>query len=324
MLFRYKLEGHDADWQDAGTRRQAYYGGLAPKQYRFRVMACNNDGVWNEAGATWSFTIMPAYYQTAWFRVSVVAAFLGVLWGLYRLRLQQMARQFNIRMEARVKERTRIARDLHDTLLQSFQGVLLKFHAVTFMMTGRPEVQKKLEDAIEQARTAIAEGRDAVQGLRTSTLVSNDLANSISIVGDGLMAEQPAGQAPEFSIQVEGTSRDLRPLVRDEVYRIATEAIRNAFRHAKARRIEVEIHYHRRELRLRIRDDGAGIDPSVLGDAKRPGHYGVPGMHERAAVISGKLTIWSELDSGAEVELTVPAAIAYAKSSEPSQPAKLL
>ena len=190
VMFRYKLEGKDKDWQDVGTRRQAYYGGLPPKNYRFRVMASNNDGVWNEAGASWNFTIVPAYYQTAWFQSLVALAIAGLLWLSYRLRLQHMARQFNIRMEERVNERTRIARDLHDTLLQSFQGVLLKFHAVSFMLPDRPvEAGKTLQGAIEQARDAIAEGRDAVQGLRSSTLVNNDLAQAITVFGDGLCAD---------------------------------------------------------------------------------------------------------------------------------------
>jgi hypothetical protein len=194
VRFKYKLEGKDADWQDVGTRRQAYYNSLSPKQYRFRVMASNNDGVWNEAGAAWNFTIIPAFYQTIGFQALCVMAGAGMLWLLHRLRLRQMVRQFNVRMEERVNERTRLARDLHDTLLQSFQGVLLKFHAVTFMLPDRPaEAGKTLEGVIEQARAAIAEGRDAVQGLRSSTLVSNELGQAITVFADGLSADH-AGQ----------------------------------------------------------------------------------------------------------------------------------
>src|SRR5262249_13876953 len=175
VLFRYKLEGYDTDWQDAGNRRQAFYNDLPPANYRFRVMACNNSGVWNEAGALLDFAIAPAYYQTIWFRSLCVVAFLAVLAALYQMRLRQVARRFNIRMEERVNERIRLARDLHDTLLQSFQGVLLKFHAVTYLIPDRPdEAQKTLETVVEQARQAITEGRDAVQGLRSSTVLSND------------------------------------------------------------------------------------------------------------------------------------------------------
>src|SRR5262249_43348152 len=139
VRFKYKLEGHDKDWQDPGTRRQAYYGGLAPKNYRFRVMASNNDGVWNEAGATWNFRIRPAYYQMIWFQGLCVLAAGGIVWLLFRLRLREVTERLNLRMEERVNERTRIARDLHDTLLQSFQGTLMKFEAVRYLIPNRPD-----------------------------------------------------------------------------------------------------------------------------------------------------------------------------------------
>jgi len=316
--FRYKLEGRDSDWQDAGNRRQAFYSNLPPRNYRFRVKACNNSGVWNEAGTSLDFSVAPAYYQTWWFRSLCVIALLALLYALYQHRLRQFARQYNIRLEARVAERTRIARELHDTLLQSFQGVLLKFHAVTYMIKDRPsEAEKTLESVIEQARQAITEGRDAVQGLRSSTVIKNDLACALTQLGEELAAEQEAQNRAAFHVQVKGESRDLHPILRDEVYRIASEAVRNAFRHAGAGQIEVEIRYDRRQFRLRVRDNGKGIDPKILGGDGRPGHYGLPGMHERAKLVGGKLAIWSELDSGTEAELTIPAAVAYAKSPTP-------
>jgi signal transduction histidine kinase len=315
VMFRYKLEGKDKDWQDVGTRRQAYYTSLPPKDYRFRVMASNNDGVWNEAGAAWNFTIVPAYYQTAWFQGLCLLAGAAMLWLLYRMRLRQMAQQFNMRMEERINERTRIARDLHDTLLQSFQGVLLKFYALTYKLQDRPETRKELERIIGEAQAAVVEGRDAVQGLRSSTLVTHDLAQAISTFGQGMAEAQAGGELPDFRVQVEGAARELAPLVRDEIYRIAAEALRNAFRHAGAERIEVEIRYDPRQLRMRVRDDGRGIDPKILGEGGRPGHHGLPGMTERAKILGGKLAVWSKRDSGTELELTVPAAIAYVKSS---------
>jgi signal transduction histidine kinase/ligand-binding sensor domain-containing protein len=315
VLFRYKLESRDRDWQDATNRRQTFYNDLPPGNYRFRVMACNNSGVWNEAGAFLNFSIAPAYYQTKWFSLLCAAASLALLAALYQLRLRQVARQFNLRMEERVNERTRIARDFHDTLLQSFQGVVMKFHAVTYLLPDRPvEAQNKLETVVEQARQAIAEGRDAVQGLRSSTVIANDLAQEISAFGQELTRNQTSLQAPDFCVRVEGTSRDLAPLVRDEVYRVGCEAVRNAFGHAQAERIEVEIQYGQRQLRLRVRDDGKGIDPKVLSEGGRAGHHGLPGMQERAKLVGGKLAVLSEVDSGTEVELTIPAALAYAKS----------
>src|SRR5262249_38507063 len=232
-----------------------------------------------------------------------------------QLRLRQVARQFNIRLEERVRERTRIARDLHDTLLQSFQGVLLRFHTVTYVLPeGADEAREQLESVIEAAREAIAEGRDAVQGLRALQVI-NDLGRAISTFGEELADEQAGPDKPGFRVHVEGTPRDIAAFPRDETYRIAIEAVRNAFRHAHAKRIEVEIRYGQRQLRLRIRDDGTGIDSKVLAGHGHERHYGLPGMHERAESIGGKLALWSQIDSGTEVELTVPASIAYAKSA---------
>jgi signal transduction histidine kinase/ligand-binding sensor domain-containing protein len=310
--FRYKLEGWDRDWQDAGTRRQAFYTNLSPRMYRFRVVACNNSGVWNEEGAALDFVIPPAWYQTNWFRVLCVAAFLVLLWALYQLRLRQLAQQFNMRLEERVGERTRIARDLHDTLLQSFHGVLLFLQSGIHLMPEHPsEGMKTLKTAAEQAERAIIEGREAVQGLRASTVERNDLAMAIKTLGGELAAVDSNAQRPEFNVQVEGIPRELHPILRDEVYRIAGEAMRNAFHHADAKQIEVEIRYDERQLRVRVRDDGKGIDPKLLSDDGREGHFGLRGMRERAKLIGGKLTVWSELDSGTEVELSIPASRAY-------------
>jgi signal transduction histidine kinase len=230
-------------------------------------------------------------------------------------------RLIELRLEERVSERTRIARDLHDTLLQSFQGVLLKFHAVTYLLPDRPdEAQRNLETVIEEARRAITEGRDAVYGLRSSTVGTSDLAQTIGRLGEQLAGTQIDQSSPGFRIHVEGTPRDLIPLLGDEVQRVAAEALRNAFKHAQASRIEVELRYDRRQFRLRVRDDGRGIDPTILGSDGRAGHYGLPGMHERAKLAGGKLSVWSEIQSGTEVELTIPAAVAYAKSPATRRP----
>jgi signal transduction histidine kinase/ligand-binding sensor domain-containing protein len=316
VLFRYKLEGLDSDWQDVGNRRQAFYTNLPPRNYRFRVVACNNSGVWNEAGTFLDFSIAPAYYQTNWFLALCAAGFLALLWGIYRLRIQQLQHQFAIGLEARVNERTRIARDLHDTLLQSFHGLILRFQAATNLLPERPvEAKQRFENAIDQAAQAITEGRDAVQGLRSSTVETNDLAMAISALGEELAAGGTIADSALFRMAVEGTPRNLHPILRDEVYRIAGETLRNAFRHAQARQIEVEIHYDARQFRLRVRDDGKGIDPEILGEDPRPGHFGLHGMRERAKIVGGQLDVWSELDSGTEVELSIPASRAYATPS---------
>jgi signal transduction histidine kinase/ligand-binding sensor domain-containing protein len=313
VRFRYKLSGIDKDWQEAGTRRQAFYMNLAPGQYTFRVIACNSDGVWNEQGASIDLSVAPAWYQTIWFRVSCLGAFALLLWWLYQLRHQQLVRQFDMTLEARVSERTRIARDLHDTLLQSFHGLLLRFQTASNLFPTRPaEAKQTLDSAIDQAARAITEGRDAVQGLRSSTVETNDLAVAIAAVGQQLKADDTNPNSAVFHVEVEGEPQNLHSIFRDEVYRIASEALRNAFRHARAQRIEVELRYDEAQFRLRIRDDGKGIDRNVLGGDGYAGHYGLPGIRERAEIIGGKLTVWSEHDSGTEVELSVPATVAYA------------
>jgi signal transduction histidine kinase/ligand-binding sensor domain-containing protein len=313
IRFRYKLENRDPDWRNAGNIRLAPYGDLSPGHYRFRVTAANESGVWNEEGTFLDFTVDPAYYQTTWFRLSVAAAFLALLAGVYQLRLRHLARQYNIRLEERVNERTRIARELHDTLLQSFQGALLKFYAVGYQLPEGSAAKKSLDSVTEQVRSAIAEGRDALQGLRSSRVSSNDLAETMSALAKAI-GDPLSQNVPDFRVQMEGTPQRLTPPVLDEIHQFANEALRNAFKHANATRIELEILYDRSQFRLRIRDDGKGIDPEVLRAGGRPGHYGLTGMHERAKQAGGKVSVWSEVNSGTEVELTIPAKIAYAKS----------
>jgi signal transduction histidine kinase/ligand-binding sensor domain-containing protein len=306
---RVKLEGHDPDWIDTGNERKKFYNDLPPRHYRFRVMASNNSGVWNEAGASFDFSILPAYYQTRWFQACCAGAFLAVLWGLYRLRLHQIAQGFNARMEERIGERTRIARELHDTLLQSFQGLMLRLQVVDELLPeGR--AKEELERSLERADQAIAEGRSAVQDLRSSATTTNELAQALRALGNELAVEDGAA----FRLVVEGPTRELHPIVRDEIYRIAREALRNAFRHARAHHIEAEITYAEQLFRLRIRDDGRGMAPSVL-EQGRPGHYGLPGMRERAGQIGAKLNIWSGVKSGTEIELNIPGSIAYGGAS---------
>jgi signal transduction histidine kinase/ligand-binding sensor domain-containing protein len=316
VKFRVMLEGQDKGWRELVNQRHAQYTNLPPKHYKFRVLACNNSGVWNEEGAALEFVIPPAWYQTNWFRALCVATFLALLWAAYQFRVRQLAYQFNMRLEERVSERTRIARDLHDTLLQTFQALLPRFQAAIYKLPeGAADARKTLEEAVDQASEAITEGRDAVQGLRMSTVEKNDLAVAIRTVGEELASAETSQSSPNFEVVVEGTSRNLHPILRDEVYRLATEALRNVFRHAAAQNVEVEIRYDEKCFRLRVRDDGKGIRDEVLRGDGREGHYGLHGMRERAKLVGGKLTIWSEVDSGTEIELIIPASRAYAKST---------
>jgi signal transduction histidine kinase len=325
IRFRYRLEGQDADWTEVVNQRRVQYSNLRPGDYRFRVLATNNSGLWNDRDDGVAFSIAPTYYQTRWFRAAIAVGVFALLWVAYRLRIRQVARQFNRTLEARVSERMRIARELHDTLLQSFHGLLLRFQTALYLLPDRPaEAKEKLAGAIEHAAKAITEGRDAVQGLRASTVVRNDLAVAIRTLGDELATHASALQPPTFSVAVEGQTRDLHPIVRDEIYKIATEALRNAFRHAQAGRVEVDILYDDEEFRLRVRDDGKGIDAAVLANQGLEGHYGLRGMPERAALIGGKLAVWSEAGAGTEVERRLPASIVYATSPRRTWWARLL
>ena len=192
---------------------------------------------------------------------------------------------------------------------------MLRFQAVSNLLPARPqEAKERLDDAIDQAAQAITEGRDAVQGLRASATAPNDLALALSALGRELGSGEISQDSPEFQVELEGAPRELHAILRDEVYRIAGEALRNAFRHAQARRIELEIHYDEHQLRLRIRDDGKGMETQMV-DVGRPGHWGLRGMRERAKVIGGNLELWSEFESGTEVELTIPASTAYVAGS---------
>jgi len=317
-LFRYMLEGHDAGWQEPGTRRQAFYNDLRPGRYRFRVIACNNDGVWNEAGAFLDFSILPAYYQTTWFRAACAAAFLVLLWFIYQFRLRQLHHRFNIGLEARVNERTRIARELHDTLLQTFHGLMFQFQAARNLLPRRTdEAIHSLDDAISETEKALTEGRNAIQGLRSEPIAKGDLAELLKATSQELAASGTANQNPPvFELIEEGKCQTLSPTTKNEICRITVEILRNAFRHAQARRIEVEIRYDDHMLRLRIRDDGTGIDSKVLKEGGSAGHWGLRGVRERAERIGAQLDFWSEAGAGTEVQLSVPAAVAYETSHD--------
>jgi signal transduction histidine kinase len=317
IKFRYKLEGRDRHWLEAGNRRRAFDIDLPPGSYRFRVIASNGGGVWNEQGATLDFTIAPAYWQTIWFKTLCVLAFLGLLWMLYQLRLRQVTRAFELGLEARVAERTRIARELHDTLLQSFQGLVLRLQTAARLLPARPaEAKEVLESTMDQADQALDEGRDAVQGLRSSVVETPELADAIKTLGEELAGDAARDGFIPLSLRVEGTPRKLRAIVRDEIYRIAGEALRNAFRHSGATHIEVEIQYDERRFELRVRDDGKGIDPKLLSEQGGK-HFGLSGVRERAEMIGGSLALWTSPNSGTELELKVPGARAYRAVSRP-------
>ncbi|MGC4051235.1 MAG: two-component regulator propeller domain-containing protein [Paludibaculum sp.] len=321
VRFRYRLSGFDRDWSEPTSAREATYTNLPPGSYRFEVRASNIDGLWNEPSAGLVMSVEPTIWQSAWLRSFLALAIYAMGFGAYHLRLRAVKRQWNLRFQERLDERTRIARELHDTLLQSFHGLILRFQAARDMLPGEPEAAcEALGSAIDRAAAAITEGRDAVQALRGEE-ECDDLGESLAMVDrefrDELTGPQKPGADTSYRVLVEGTPRQLHPVVRDDLYRIAREAVRNAFRHAHAKQIELDIRYDEGALRLRVRDDGAGIDPQVLGSGRRKGHYGLPGMRERATSIGGQFEIWSELRRGTEIEVTIPGMIAYARFQDP-------
>jgi signal transduction histidine kinase/ligand-binding sensor domain-containing protein len=307
VRFRYRLEGVDEHWQDVGTRRTAYYGNLAPGRYRFQVIASNNDGVWNERGASLELVVPPAFHQTWWFRTLCVAAGLLLLWLLYLLRLRQLTAKMRGRLEERHAERERIARELHDTLLQSVQGLVLRFQAVAEQLPEHAPARQSMEKALDRADQVLAEGRDRVMELRSSAHDGRDLSDALVQVGEELAEDIPMS----FRLVVEGVPRELDAAVQVEIFLIGREALLNAFQHAGGTAVEAELRYGSDELRVRIRDDGAGVAPEILEMGGRPGHWGLAGMHERAARIGATLQVWSRTEAGTEVELKVPASIVY-------------
>lgn len=319
VLCRYKLEGYDSDWHGPVGARLATYTNLPPGQYRFRVAGANDDGIWNEGGATLQFDIAPMFYETNWFRLlcGALAAFL--LWLLYRRRLRFATARLDLQYAERLSERERIARELHDTLLQSIQGLMLRFQAVAKEIPDHDATRLMLENALDRADEVMAEGRGRVSGLRTLDRESDDLSQAFSKIAQGSVgASQTA-----FRAVVEGTVRTLHPMVRDEAYRIGREALINAFVHAHARNIEVDICYSPKELRIRIQDDGRGIDSEVLASGGKSSHWGLRGMTERANRIRGRLNISSRAAAGTEIELRVPGTVAYdnarRKSDRPTE-----
>lgn len=314
IRLQYRLDNTDSEWLDANPPGHASYSTLPPGTHAFHVRACNRSGIWDRAGMVYYITQQPYFYQTRWFLVVTIAFGLLMIAGVYQVRMRQVARTLSARFEGQLAERTRIARELHDTLLQSFSALLLRLQSVSKILPARPEdAKQRVDGAIEQVSSAIAEGRDAVHELRSRAPADNDLAQAIGNLGKELLSGPLSENSPEFRVQVEGTPRNLNPMVRDEAYRITAEALRNAVTHAKARRIEVEIRYDEQQLRVRIRDDGKGIDLDLLEHGRAPGHWGLRGMRERAKLVGGNLEVWSEVGSGSEVELTIPSAKAYAK-----------
>ena len=302
IAFRYRLVGLDHGWQDVGTRRVAYYTNLGPGTYRFEVAAVNEDGVASAVAASPPFEIRPRFVQTPWFAALCVALGAGIVFLLYRLRLAQVKRQFQARMEERLGERERIARTLHDTFLQSLQGLILRLQVLAQRLEPGSEARAQLDRALDLADRVVAEGRDQVMDLRDAGGAPT-LAQALAEAADQLKE----GSGARVAVRTEGSCVQLAPGVHDEVVHIAREAIANAVRHARAGLIEIDLTCTEGQTVLAVRDDGIGLDPAIQMHG-RPGHWGLTGMRERAARIGAALVIRNRPARGTEVMLTLQGA----------------
>jgi signal transduction histidine kinase/ligand-binding sensor domain-containing protein len=305
--YRYKLEGLDGNWYEVNSKkRRATYTTLPAGTYTFRVQAAAARGVWNEPGTSLQIVILPAWWATWWFRAAYVALFVFAIRLAYMARVRQLSRQLTMRMKERVNERTRIARDLHDTLLQGLVSASLQLE-VADRQIGADAAAKPLVQRVSQLlRQLIDESRHRVRGLRLRRSQEETLERALTQISDDLAAPRKV----KYQLVVEGTARSLLPLVREEIYRIGAEALANAFRHAGASAVETVLEYGQDHFRLLVRDDGQGIDPQVL-KAGREGHFGLSGLRERAARIGARLKVRTAAGAGTEIDLLVPAVAAF-------------
>jgi len=312
--FRYRLVGVDEAWQEAGTRRTAYYSQLSPGRYVFEVSASVGNGEWTATPATLSFSVPPLWFQTWWFRLLCVLAGLALLWLLYLWRVAKVsdsvARLVRARLEERLSERERIARELHDTLLQSVQGMILAFHNIRSRMQGGDPLRQQIDLALDRTDEVLAEARDRVRDLRTPGREDAELSEALRAAA----ADIGGGRTTLCRIICSGQPVPLDGTVRDETYRVAREAMLNAFEHAKAREIRVEVRYEAEELVVAVSDDGVGIDQHVLEKGALAGHWGLPGMRERSERIAARLELTSSPRTGTRVCVNVPGPVAYGRA----------
>jgi signal transduction histidine kinase len=308
--FRYRLDGFDRDWIDAGSRREAFYTNLPPGTYKFHVTAASGAGIWNTTDAAVAFAVAPTFLESIWFKILAGLVLAGLAWLAYTLRIRQETARLRSRFEVRSAERERIAREIHDTLLQGCHGLMMRLQSIAYRIPPGDTLRKDIEDALDRADAVLADGRTRVQELRIST-ATGDFAQSLTETASNIIG----GDAPRFLLTVEGEPRALNALVGEEVLRIFEEAVRNVLKHANAKSIEAHLVYGRRAFGLSLRDDGTGIAKSTVAAGGGSGHFGLVGMRERADRIGGHLRVTGHEAGGTEVMLLAPAKIAYKRRS---------
>lgn len=310
VRIQYRMDSVDSTWLDADASRNAVYTNIPAGTHAFHVRASSSDGLWDHAGIVYNITQRPYFYQTTWFLFVLVSALVLLLSAAYLIRVRQIVRQAQIRLDERLMERERIARELHDTLLQGVLSASMQLDVVEDQLAADSPIKPLVRRILQMMRQVIEEGRNALKGLRAQETDSDNLAIAFSRIAQ----EFPTDEKLDYRVIAGSRTRPLTPLIRDEVYRIGREGIVNAFLHAKASSVEVEIEFASGYLRVLVRDDGCGIDLDVL-DEGRDGHWGLPGMRERSERIGADLRLRSRVDAGTEVELTVPGSIAFASQS---------
>jgi ligand-binding sensor domain-containing protein/two-component sensor histidine kinase len=310
VKFRYKLQGYDKDWSPLGFLREATYTNLPPGNYSFRVIACNNSGVWNDQGAVFDFVVLPAWYQRLWFWSLSAIAVICLLSVIFWIRLKAAERELSVRFSERITERMRIARELHDTLLQALQGLVLSVSNFTSRVSAAPEVQLEMENALQRADQLMISGRERIKDLRGELDEARDLKAEL----DSVAHDASPDFHPNITVSVDGVPIYLNPIAQDEILWIAKEALANACRHSGAKWIHIQVSYERNEVRVSVRDNGRGMDARA-SLTQHSGHFGLVGMHERAEGIGGRLSIKSTEGGGTAIGLSVPGRIAYRKKS---------
>jgi signal transduction histidine kinase len=311
VKFRYRLEGWDHDWVDAGAKRDVSYTGIPVGHYRFRVEVSNGGGIWNPSEDALPIVVQPYFYQTGWFLAICLVALAAIILVILNLRVSQIEGRLNDRLHERLEERTHIARELHDTLLQGVIGMLMQLYAVEMQVPADSPIKANLTRVVGRAHRLIEEGRGTLEGLRSHALRDNALEKAL-LAG---IKDFDIPDSIQVRVSATGTQRPLNYVVQDDVYRIAREALTNALRHAHASTIAIEVGYSESALKLRVWDNGQGI-PAEPRDAALPGHWGIQGMRERAEYIGGQLKLWSRPGAGTEVEIRIPARLAYKSGTE--------
>lgn len=301
LQFHYLLDGYDRHWHSAGSRRQAQYTGLGPGSYRFKVLAFNGDGVASPV-AERAFRVLPAFYQTWWFRTLCALALLAALHAAFRWRVRRHGALLRARLEAQQAERERIARELHDTLLQGTQAVILHFHNASMALPAHEPARDGMLRALDAADRMLAEGRDHVQELRSGDADGEPWPAALRREGERLAALHGVA----FHYLENGTASALPAATRHEIGRIAGEALRNAFVHARAALVELEVRHARGMAQVDVRDDGTGLPPALAAGGQVAGHWGLPGMRERAAAIGARLELIEREGGGTHWRLRLP------------------